>query len=83
VKPDRSLQLKGFDEPVPAWRVVAKGSAESRFEALHGAHVTFEPLICSSQRAGWDWKVSQRAGWGWKVPSILIGRIAAAGRNIG
>ncbi|MGO8913529.1 MAG: AAA family ATPase [Bradyrhizobium sp.] len=35
-----SLQLKGFAEPVPAWRVIGEGSAESRFEALHGAHVT-------------------------------------------
>jgi class 3 adenylate cyclase/predicted ATPase len=38
-----SLRLKGFAEPVPAWRVVGEGSAESRFEALHGAHVT--PLV--------------------------------------
>ena len=38
-----SLQLKGFAEPVPAWRVIGEGSAESRFEALHGAHVT--PLV--------------------------------------
>jgi predicted ATPase len=35
--------LKGFAEPVPAWRVIGEGSAESRFEALHGAHVT--PLV--------------------------------------
>lgn len=38
-----SLQLRGFAEPVPAWRVIGKGSTESRFEALHGAHVT--PLV--------------------------------------
>jgi len=38
-----SLQLKGFAEPVPAWRVIGEGRAESRFEALHGAHVT--PLV--------------------------------------
>ena len=38
-----SLQLKGFVEPVSAWRVIGEGSAESRFEALHGAHVT--PLV--------------------------------------
>ena len=35
-----SLQLKGFAEPVPAWRVVGEGRAESRFEALHGSRVT-------------------------------------------
>jgi class 3 adenylate cyclase/tetratricopeptide (TPR) repeat protein len=38
-----SLQLKGFDEPVRAWRAVGEGSAESRFQALHGAHVS--PLV--------------------------------------
>jgi class 3 adenylate cyclase len=38
-----SLQLKGFAEPLPAWRVIGEGRAESRFEALHGAHVT--PLV--------------------------------------
>ena len=38
-----SLQLKGFAEPVPAWQVVGERRAESRFEALHGAHVT--PLV--------------------------------------
>jgi class 3 adenylate cyclase/predicted ATPase len=38
-----SLQLKGFAEPVQAWRVIGEGRAESRFEALHGAHVT--PLV--------------------------------------
>lgn len=35
-----SLRLKGFSEPVPAWRVLGEGKAETRFEALHGAHVT-------------------------------------------
>ena len=35
--------LKGFNEPVRAWRVVRAGSAESRFEALHGRHLI--PLI--------------------------------------
>lgn len=38
-----SLQLKGFAEPVQAWRVVGEGRAESRFEALHGANV--RPLV--------------------------------------
>jgi class 3 adenylate cyclase/tetratricopeptide (TPR) repeat protein len=37
------LRLKGFDEPMLAWRVVGEGSAESRFEALHGTHVA--PLV--------------------------------------
>jgi class 3 adenylate cyclase/predicted ATPase len=38
-----SLQLKGFGEAAQAWRVIGEGRAESRFEALHGAHVT--PLV--------------------------------------
>jgi class 3 adenylate cyclase len=35
--------LKGFAEPVLAWRVIGEGKAESRFEALHGTRVT--PLV--------------------------------------
>ena len=29
------LTLKGFSEPVPAWRVVAESASEDRFEAFH------------------------------------------------
>jgi class 3 adenylate cyclase len=32
--------LKGFAEPVLAWRVLGEGRAESRFEALHGTRLT-------------------------------------------
>ncbi|MBR0784842.1 adenylate/guanylate cyclase domain-containing protein [Bradyrhizobium iriomotense] len=42
-----SLRLKGFAEPVQAWRVIGEGRVESRFEALHGAHVT--PLVGRSE----------------------------------
>ena len=35
--------LKGFTEPVRAWRVVGTGAVESRFEALHGRHLM--PLV--------------------------------------
>src|SRR5262249_32233702 len=35
--------LKGFAEPVRAWRVLGEGQAESRFEALHGTRLT--PLV--------------------------------------
>ena len=35
--------LKGFSEPVRAWRVVGEGRAETRFEALHGTRLT--PLV--------------------------------------
>jgi class 3 adenylate cyclase/tetratricopeptide (TPR) repeat protein len=38
-----ALRLKGFTNLVPAWRVIGEGRAESRFEALHGAHLT--PLV--------------------------------------
>ncbi len=36
-------QLKGFPASIPAWRVLGESSAESRFEALHGASPT--PLV--------------------------------------
>ena len=32
--------LKGFAEPIQAWRVLRESRAESRFEALHGSHLT-------------------------------------------
>jgi class 3 adenylate cyclase/tetratricopeptide (TPR) repeat protein len=37
------LVLKGFSEPVRAWRVIGEGRAETRFEALHGTLLT--PLV--------------------------------------
>jgi class 3 adenylate cyclase/tetratricopeptide (TPR) repeat protein len=36
-------RLKGFAEPVTAWRVEGESRAEGRFEALHGEHLT--PLV--------------------------------------
>jgi class 3 adenylate cyclase/predicted ATPase len=35
--------LKGFDEPVTAWRVVGESNRQSRFEALHGSNVA--PIV--------------------------------------
>jgi hypothetical protein len=35
--------LKGFAEPVRAWRVLGEGHAESRFQAMHGTRLT--PLV--------------------------------------
>jgi predicted ATPase len=35
--------LKGFSDPVRAWRVIGEGRAETRFEALHGPVLT--PLV--------------------------------------
>jgi predicted ATPase/class 3 adenylate cyclase len=42
--------LKGFPVPVRAWRVVGEGTAESRFEALHGAGLT--PLVGREHEIG-------------------------------
>jgi class 3 adenylate cyclase/tetratricopeptide (TPR) repeat protein len=38
-----SHDLKGFCEPVRAWRVLGESRAESRFDAMHGAGLT--PLV--------------------------------------
>jgi class 3 adenylate cyclase/tetratricopeptide (TPR) repeat protein len=50
--------LKGFAEPVPAWRVAGEGDAEGRFEALHGERLT--PLVGREHELGillerWAW----------------------------
>lgn len=37
------LSLKGFAEPIPGFRVMGEGRAESRFAALHGTE--FAPLV--------------------------------------
>ncbi|WP_439364696.1 AAA family ATPase [Bradyrhizobium sp. DASA03005] len=42
--------LKGFPDPLRAWRVVGEGAAESRFEALHGAGLT--PLVGRDHEIG-------------------------------
>ena len=42
-EPVEPVQLKGFDAPVQAWRVVRERTIESRFEALHAANLT--PLV--------------------------------------
>jgi class 3 adenylate cyclase/tetratricopeptide (TPR) repeat protein len=59
-----ALRLKGFTNPVPAWRVIGEGRAESRFEALHGAHVT--PLVGRNEELDLilsRWRLAQgRAG---------------------
>jgi class 3 adenylate cyclase/predicted ATPase len=40
-------RLKGFAEPIPAWRVEGEGRAEGRFEALHGERLT--PIVGREQ----------------------------------
>jgi class 3 adenylate cyclase/predicted ATPase len=52
------LRLKGFAEPLAAWRVEGEGRAEGRFEALHGEHLT--PLVGREHELGillerWAW----------------------------
>jgi class 3 adenylate cyclase/predicted ATPase len=42
--------LKGFADPIPAWRVIGEGKAESRFDALHGARLT--PLVGRDDELG-------------------------------
>jgi class 3 adenylate cyclase/predicted ATPase len=51
-------RLKGFAEPLSAWRVEGEGRAEGRFEALHGEHLT--PLVGREHELGillerWAW----------------------------
>jgi class 3 adenylate cyclase/predicted ATPase len=51
-------RLKGFAEPLSAWRVEGEGRAEDRFEALHGERLT--PLVGREHELGillerWAW----------------------------
>jgi class 3 adenylate cyclase len=51
-------RLKGFVEPLAAWRVEGEGRAEGRFEALRGEHLT--PLVGREHELGillerWAW----------------------------
>jgi predicted ATPase/class 3 adenylate cyclase len=52
------LRLKGFAEPLVAWRVEGESRAEGRFEALHGGRLT--PLVGREHELGillerWAW----------------------------
>jgi class 3 adenylate cyclase/predicted ATPase len=51
-------RLKGFAEPLAAWRVKGEGRAEGRFEAMHGERLT--PLVGREHELGillerWAW----------------------------
>jgi len=51
-------RLKGFAEPLAAFRVEGEGGAEGRFEALHGEHLT--PVVGREHELGillerWAW----------------------------
>ncbi|WP_028346315.1 AAA family ATPase [Bradyrhizobium murdochi] len=43
-------ELRGFGKPINAWRIVRRGAAESRFEALHTAGLT--PLVGREHELG-------------------------------
>ena len=65
-------RLKGFAEPLAAWRVEGEGRAEGRFEALHGEQLT--PLVGREHELGillerWAWA---KDGDGQVV--LLVGR---------
>jgi predicted ATPase len=71
-------QLKGFAEPVVAWRVLGESSAESRFEAAHPGALTQlvgrEPELGLLRRA---WEQS-RAGIG---QVVLVGGEPGIGKS--
>jgi len=55
-------QVKGFDEPIRAWRVVRESATESRFEALHGQRPT--PLVGREHEIGLLLERFERAKYG-------------------
>jgi class 3 adenylate cyclase/predicted ATPase len=82
-------RLKGFSDPLAAWRVDGEGGAEGRFEALHGERLT--PLVGREHELGillerWTWAkdgdgqvvlLSGEPGIGKsRVIRSLIGRLA-------
>lgn len=44
--------LKGFSDPVAAWRVVGEDLVESRFDVMHGTVTAFAPLIGREHEMG-------------------------------
>ena len=63
--------LKGFPVPVRPWRVVGEGSAESRFEALHGEGLT--PLVGRENEIGLLLEYWERAKEGDGQVVLLMG----------
>jgi len=64
-------QLKGFDKPVRAWRVVGESATESRFEALHGERLT--PLVGREHEVGMLLERFERAKYGEGQVVLLSG----------
>ena len=55
------VQAKGFPDPVPAYRILGTGAAESRFKALHGALI---PLVGREEEIGLLLRAWQQATGG-------------------
>lgn len=68
------LELKGFAEPVPAWRVQRENKAQSRFEAAHG-----DTLIA---QAGRDHELAQLLEL-WRVAKNGKGQVAGLSGEAG
>jgi predicted ATPase/class 3 adenylate cyclase len=58
-----ALGVKGYAEPVRAWRVRGRSAAESRYEALHAAARTV-PLVGREEETGMLWRRWRRAARG-------------------
>lgn len=58
-----ALGVKGYAEPVRAWRVRGRSAAESRYEALHAAAGTV-PLVGREEETGMLWRRWRRAARG-------------------
>jgi class 3 adenylate cyclase/predicted ATPase len=63
--------LKGFDKLARAWRVLGEGTADSRFEALHGERIT--PLVGREHEIGILLERFDRARYGEGQVVLLSG----------
>lgn len=64
-------QVKGFDEPIRAWRVVRESATEGRFEARHGQRLT--PLVGREHEIGLLLERFERAKYGEGQVVLLSG----------
>ena len=85
-----AVEVKGFAEPVPAWRVFGESAVENRFEALHpsggetplvgrGDRTAAPALAASQERRGSGCTAFGRAGH-WQVAHHRCAPEAARGR---
>ncbi len=71
-------RLKGFDQPVQAWRVLAISGAQGRFEALHSRGLT--PLVGREHELGLLLGLWQQAKQG-EGQIVLVGGEAGIGKS--